>query len=237
MDYAGTGDAHVDHAVALAHAVERAGHKGVILDCVAEDHQLGAAETGLAGGELGALLDDAAHDAHGVHVDARLGGAHVDRGADILRAGQGLGDGGDEFPVGGGGALLHQGGEAADEVDAGSLGRIVHGNGEGDVVLGLGGPGHQGHGRDRDALVHNGNAILPLNILAGGDETVGIAGDLIIDLPAGGFGIGIGAVQKGDPHGDGAYVQVLLVDHVDGVQDFVGIDHVPGSLLKCGAWR
>ena len=41
---AGAADADVDHAVGLADAVERAGHERVVLDGVAEDDELGAAD-------------------------------------------------------------------------------------------------------------------------------------------------------------------------------------------------
>ena len=112
------GDPHVDDPLWLAHPVEGARHKGVVLHGVAEHHQLGAAEAAPVGSFLRQLLDGAAHEGHRVHIDARLGGAHVDRGADDIRRGQRLGDGVDEDAVGRRHPLLDQGGEAADEVDA-----------------------------------------------------------------------------------------------------------------------
>ena len=44
IHHAGAGNAHVDDAFRLAHAVEGAGHEGVVLHGVAEHHQLGAAQ-------------------------------------------------------------------------------------------------------------------------------------------------------------------------------------------------
>ena len=44
VDHPGAGDAHVDDALRLPRPVEGAGHEGVILHGVGEDHQLGAAE-------------------------------------------------------------------------------------------------------------------------------------------------------------------------------------------------
>ena len=131
--------------------------------------------------------------------------------------------------VGLGGPLLHQGGEAADEVDPRGLGGVVHGHGEGDVAARLRRPGHQGHGGDGDAFVDDGDAELPLNGLAGGHQVLGPAGDLVIDLLTGGLWIGIGAVQQGDAHGNGTHVQMLLVDHMYGIQNFVGVDQVNSS--------
>ena len=54
----GAGNAHVDDALRLAHAVEGAGHKGVVLHRVAEHHQLGAADAVPVRGALGGILDD-----------------------------------------------------------------------------------------------------------------------------------------------------------------------------------
>ena len=229
VHHAGAGHAHIDDAVRLPHAVEGARHEGVILHRIAEYHQLGAAKAAPVGGALGGVLDDAAHLGHRVHVDPRPGGANVDGGADKVGDGQRLGDRGDELLVGLGGPLLHQGGEAADEVDPGGLGGVVHGHGEGDVAARLRRPGHKSHGGDGDAFVDDGDAELPLNGLAGGHQVLGPAGDLVIDLLTGGLWIGIGAVQQGDAHGNGTHVQMLLVDHMYGIQNFVGVDQVNSS--------
>ena len=86
------GAADVDHAIALAHAVHRAGDERVVVGDVGERAQLGAADAALARGALGQLLDHAAHDQHGVHVDAGARGRHVHRRADPLRHRERLGD-------------------------------------------------------------------------------------------------------------------------------------------------
>ena len=51
------------------------------------------------------------------------------------------------------------------------------------------------------------------------------AADFVVDFLAGGLGIGVSAVQQGDAHGDGADVQVLLVEHLYRLENFRGIDH------------
>ena len=103
MDYAGTGDAHVDHAVASSPTPWNApAIKGLSSTALQKTTSLAQPKPAWPAVSSASLLDDAADDAHGVHVDAGLGGTHVDRGADILRAGQSLWDGGDELPVGGG---------------------------------------------------------------------------------------------------------------------------------------
>jgi hypothetical protein len=237
VHHTGAGDAHIDDAVALAHAVEGAGHEGVVLHRVAEYHQLGAAEAATVRGALRSRLDGPSHEGHRVHIDARLGGAHVHRGTHQLGGGQGLGDGVDELPVPGGEALLHQGGEAADEVDAGGVGGPVQGGGKGHVVPRYRCARHQRDGGDGNALVDDGNAELPLNGLAGGHQLFGPAADFVVDLPAGGPGVGVAAVQQGDAHGNGADVQVLLVDHVDGVHDFRAVEHKKNLLVLCQVGR
>ena len=68
------------------------GHKGVVLGGVGEDDELGAADAVAVTGEIGSLLDDLAHLAHRVHVDAGFCGGDVDRRADEIRHRQSLGD-------------------------------------------------------------------------------------------------------------------------------------------------
>ena len=77
------------------------------------------------------------------------------------------------------------------------------------------GPGNHGDGGDGDALVDNGDAVLPGDVLAGFHQVLGVAADFVVDLLAGLVHIGVDAVQQGDAHGDGADIQVLVVNHVD----------------------
>ena len=76
-------------------------------------------------------------------------------------------------------------------------------------------PGNHGDGGDGDALVDNGDAVLPGDVLAGFHQVLGVAADFVVDLLAGLVHIGVDAVQQGDAHGDGADIQVLVVNHVD----------------------
>ena len=237
VHHAGAGHAHVDDGVGLTHAVEGTSHEGVVLHGVAEHHQLGAAKAGLLSGAQGGLFHCLPHEPHGVHVDARSGGTHIDRGADVLGAGQGFRNGCDELPIAIGHALLHQGRVAADEVDAAGLGRPIHGLGEGDVIRGIAGRRHQSHGGDGNALIDDGDAEFQLDLFAGGHQTFGVAADLVIDLPAGFHRIAVAAGEQGDAHGDGTDVQVLLVDHVDGVHDFRAVEHKKNLLVLCQVGR
>ncbi len=228
------GDAHIQHALGLAHPVEGAGHKGVVLHGVGKHHQLGTAQAVVVCGQLGSPLDHPAHLRHGVHVNTGPGGAHIDTGADPLRGGHGLGDGADELPVPRRGPLLDQSCEAADEVDAAGLGGGVHGFRQLHIGIRLAGGGDDGNGSHGNALVDDGDAEFPLDILPHLHQILGAAGDFLINFPAADRKIRVAAVQQADAHGDGPDVQVPLFDHILGGQDVLLTQH--GTSLKCGAW-
>ena len=229
IHHTGAGNAHVDDAVRLTHAVERARHKGVVLHSVAEHHQLGAAQTVLVSRQMGRLLDDAAHTGHRVHVDAGLGAAHVDAGAHQIGLGQRLGDGAQQQLVAFAEALLHQRGIAAQKVHAAGLARPVEGQGEGNVILRVAAARHQRHGGDGDALVDDGDTEFAFDIPARLHQLFRTAADLVVNFVTAALGILADAVQQGDAHGDGADVQMLLVDHVDGVKNVLQIQHGSAS--------
>ena len=194
-------------------------HKGVIFHGVAEHHQLGAAQTRPLTGQVGGVLDDAPHTGHGVHIDTRPGGTHIHTGADKIRFRQCLGDGTQQQLIAPGEAFLHRRGKAADEVHTAGLSRPIHGQGKGHKVLCSTAGGNQSHGGDGNAFVDNRDAELAFNILAGFYQIFSVTGDLVINLVAAALRILADAVQQGDAHGDGADVQMVLVDHIDGVEN------------------
>ena len=83
MDYAGTGDSHVDDQSPSPTPWNAPAIKGLSSTALQKTTSLAQPKPAWPAVSSG-TSDDAAHDAHGVHVDARLGGARVDRG-DILR--------------------------------------------------------------------------------------------------------------------------------------------------------
>ena len=193
--------------------MESAGHEGVVLHGVAEHDELAGADALAVGGELGSALDDTGHLEGGVHVDAGPRAAHVHGGADAVGSGERGGDGVHELVVGPGGALVHERREAADEIDAHLLAGAVHGHGHGREVVG----GHRGadlrDGGDRDALIHDGDAELALELLGGGYELLGGRGHAVVDLRGQLVHIGVHAATQVDAQRDGADVQVLLGHH------------------------
>ena len=118
--------------------------------------------------------------------------------------------------AGGGHALIDEGAKASDEVHADCLSCRFEGAGEFYVVLIVGGACHQRDGGDGDALVDDRDAELSFDTFADADEVCGAAGDLVVDFATGYLTVRIGAVEQGDAHGDGANVELLLLDHSDG---------------------
>ena len=226
-DHAGAGDADVDDRVAFGDAVEAAGHERVVVRHVAEGHELDAAVGVVVGGALGNVLDDVAEQFDRVHVDAGLGGADVHGRADDVGLGKGLRQGADEQLLGRGHGLGDECGVAADQVDADLLGRLVKRVGDLDEVLArLAGAGTDQRDRgDGDALVDDRDAVVAFDGLAGGNEVLGIGSDLAVDVAAGLVDIVRGAVEQRDAHGDGANVELLLLDHLIGLVDLHDVQH------------
>ena len=201
--------------------MECARHEGVVADGVCEDDELGAAEAVGVRGQVCGGADGLAHELDGAHVDASAGGANVYGGADHVGFCERSRDGANQLFVGGGHALVDEGAEATDEVHADCLGCRVEGAGEFYVVLIAGGACHQRDGGDGDALVDNRDAELGLDAFADADEVRCATGDLVVDFAAGYFAVGVGAVEQGDAHGDGANVEFLLLDHSDSFKNIV----------------
>ena len=226
-DHTGAGDTNVDDRVAFGNAVEATGHERVVVRHVAERHELDAAVRVVVGGALGDVLDDVAEQFDRVHVDAGLGGADVHGRADDVGLGKGLRQGADEQLLGRGHGLGDECGVAADQVDADLLGRLVKRVGDLDEVLArLAGAGTDQRDRgDGDALVDDRDAVVAFDGLAGGNEVLGIGSDLAVDVAAGLVDIVRGAVEQRDAHGDGANVELLLLDHLIGLVDLHDVQH------------
>ena len=194
--------------------MESTGHEGVILHCVAENYQLCTAKTAGFCSALGGILDNLPHQAHSVHIDARAGGADIDGGTQKFRFAQGFGDGVHQPAVGGGHALLHQGGIAADKVYARCARGAVQRLGQLDRVCDAAGD-QRGWG-NRNALVDDGHADFALNFLAYAHQVLCGAGDVIVHFLAQAILVVRYAAEEGDAHGDGAHIQLFAVDHVQG---------------------
>ena len=167
-------------------------------------------------GQVCGGADGFAHEFDGAHVDAGAGGSDVYGGADHVGFCERSRNGANQLFIGGGHALVDESAEATDEVHADCLSSCVEGAGELHVVLIVGGACHQRDGGDGDALVDNRDAELSFDTFADADEVCGAAGDLVVDFAAGYLTVRVGAVEQGDTHGDGANVELLLLDHSDG---------------------
>ena len=226
-DHAGAGNADVDDRVTFGHAVEAACHERVVVRGVAERHELHATVGIIVCGGVRDVLDDVAEQFDGVHVDAGFGGAHVHGGANDVGFGQGLRQGADEHFLSRGHGLGHERGVAANQVDADLLGRAVERVRDLDEILGAlaGACADQGNRGDSDALVDDRDAEIAFDGLAGGHEVLGVHGDLVVDVLADLVDAVGCAIQQADAHGDGAHVELLLLDHLVGLVDLHDIQH------------
>ena len=202
-----------DDLIRLADAVERTCHEGVVARRVAEDDELRAAERLLVARELCRALDDFAHLAHAVHVDARLRRAEVHRRADEVRRRKRLRDRVDEHAVAVREALLDEGREAADEVDADFLGRTVHRLSDRHVRVRLAGIGCDGDWCDGDALVDDGDAVFRLDVLTRLDEKFRRLRDLVVHVLAELVDVRMRAVAQRDAHRDGTDIELIFRNH------------------------
>ena len=166
-----------------------------------------------------------AHFGNGIHVDACLGRAHIDAGADPLGGCHSLWYGADQLPVTGGGALLNQCGKAANEIDTTLLGSGIQSLGDLHIGVTLTGTGHQSDGGNRNTLIDDGNTEFFLDLLAYPHQILGAAGNFVVNFLAAGLKIRVAAVQQADAHGDSADIQMPLIDHILRLQDVLLIQH------------
>ena len=198
--------------------MKRACHKRIIFRRIAEDYQFGSADALPVACQLRCFLDHVAHHFDSVHVDAGFCGTNIDGRADEVRFCQCSWNGFDQFPVAGRKTFLHESGIPADEVDADLLCRLVKGMSVLDRIT----AGYCCQHGDRcygNSLVYDGNTVFLFDLFPCLNKVAGQTADLFIDLLAGLVDICIAAVQQRDPHGDGSYIQMFLLDHGNGFHD------------------
>ena len=223
LDHARAADANVDGFLRFADAMKRPSHEGIVLDGIGKDDEFGATQTIPVCRQLSRLLDNLPHFTDGIHVDAFLGGADIDRGADALRHGQRLGNRTDQDAVALAVAFLHQRGKAADEIHPERTGGLVERTRESHVIVVVRRASHQRHRRDGDSFVDDRNAEFEFELIADRDQIFGIAADFLVDPAPRFFSVRIAAVEQRNPHGDGADIQLLLIDHLDRFKNIKGI--------------
>ncbi len=79
-------------------------------------------------------------------------------------------------------------------------------------------------GRDRDALVADGDAVLALDLLGDGQESLGGLGDVVVDAARHHVDVGVDATGKRQPERDRPDVEILLGDHRQCLDDLFGRD-------------
>ena len=231
VNHARAGYADVYHAVGLADAVECTCHEGVILHRVAEHNELCAAESVGIACQVRGVFNYAPHRCDGVHVNAGTRRADVHARADKIGLRHCLRNCAQQKLITLGKALVHKRRVAADKVHAAGFCRAVKRQRKGNVILRRAASGDERYRRYRDALVYDRDAELALDILARFHEPLCAAADLVVYLSAAALGILAYAVEQRYAHGDRADIEVLLVDHVDGVEYVVKAQHGGTSQL------
>mgnify|MGYP000526724934 CR=1 FL=1 len=191
VHYARPGYTDAYNCIGLTHAVERACHKRVILNRVAEYDKLRTAKAIAFLRQFSRLFDCLSHEPHRVHVNTRFRCGNVDTRADKVCLGQRLRDGSDQPTVAGGHALLHKSGEASDEIHAAGLCGAVHRLGKRNKILRLARTCDQRDGRNGNAFIDDGNAEFPLDLAARRDQMLCLPADLVMNFSraqASGFG-------------------------------------------------
>ena len=124
---------------------------------------------------------------------------------------------------------MNQCGKAADEVDAHVFGHPVQGFGIFHRISAAGSHQH-GNRRHADPLIDDGNSVFLFDELTGLYQIFGVRVNFVVNFFTGPVDVAVTAVQKGDAHGDGPDIQILLLDHGDGLHDVIKIQH-PRYLL------
>ena len=189
-----SGDADIEHHVRLTDAMKRACHERIVFRRIAKYHQLGSADALAVLGQFCGFAHDLAHHGDGVHIDACLGGADVDGGADEVRLCERARDGFNQRAVSGAEAFLYQRTVAADKVDTDVLGGAVKRFGVFDRIAAADGGQHSDR-RDADALVDDRNTVFLLDLFAGRDQILCFCVNLVVDLFAGAVDVAVCAVE------------------------------------------
>ena len=221
-------DADVDDSLGLADAVEGAGHEGVV---VGERWRRRRASRSRSGWRAPVSLMIWPMRTTASMLMPPLVVATL-TSADTVGTRQRFRNGGDEG-VADGAALVHEGGEAADEVDVKLFRRSVERLRDADCTidgLALGGACQRRvqqvpDGRHCDTLVDDGDAELLLYGLSLGDQVLRTRGNGIVDVVPHRVDVRRNAAPEIDAHGHRTDVEVLGLDHADGLEDFLDRVH------------
>ena len=120
---------------------------------------------------------------------------------------------------------MHERTEAADKVYAERLSRTVERFCRKDKAVGLERTARNGDGGHRNALVDYRNAVFLFYLHADRDETLCAASYLVIDKVCKALRIIRAAVEQGNAHCDGTYIEVFLAYHINSFEDIPRVYH------------
>ena len=202
-------------------------HKRIVIRRIAENDKLCTAVYRKLLCLLCSLLDDGAHQAHSVHVNARLGRSKIYGGADNLRLLQRLRNGTDQKLICLCHALGHKCAVASKEIHTDLSCHLIQSLCDFHKILRAvaGRPADQSDGRHRNSFVDNRNPEITGNIFPCRNKILRQRIDFLINILLQSRKIRADAVQETDAHRDRADIQILLFNHGIGFFHFADIDH------------
>ena len=130
VDDPGTGDTDIHDRFRLADPHIGARHKGVVFGDISEDDEFRGGKAAIRRIGLGDVANDMTELMERVDINPRLAAGRVDRGADLSRLRENLGERVEDDLITGGDSLLHECREAADEIDTAVARGLVEGVGQ-----------------------------------------------------------------------------------------------------------
>ena len=124
-----------------------------------------------------------------------------------------MGNGFDQSPVTPGHTLLDQGPESADEVHSRCSRGLIHGAGNGNHLRSRKSTSRHRDGTYGNAFIHHRNAVLDADLIAHLNEVLSHPANLAVNAPDKALMVVIRTVEKADTEGDGAHIQMLVLEH------------------------
>jgi hypothetical protein len=129
-----------------------------------------------------------------------------------------------------------QGRESADEIHPNRVGGTIQASGQVNVGIGVRAFPDQRDGRDGNASIDDRDTIFPFERIPGADQVLRVAADLLVSALAGACKGAVQAIPQADAHGNGANVQVLHLDHLEGLENLVRRElHIAHPCIRPGA--
>ena len=199
--------------------MEGTGHKGIVLNGIGKDHQFSCPHFR----SFRCFLDNPPHIPNSCHIDARLGGADIDRRTNLGGFSQGPRNGIDEdfipFLV----ALLHQGRITTDKINPDFMSCLVQGFSNRNIVRRIRCRPNQRDGCHRNPLIDDWNTQFSCDFIPNSHQLASLGHNLIVDFFSHSVDVGINTIQERNTHSNGPNIEILLLNHFNGLSNLSNI--------------